>query len=112
MTMSLRTLAIIPARGGSKGLPGKNIRSLAGLPLIAHAIKAARLVPFVSRCIVTTDSKEIAAVARSYGADVPFLRPAALATEGSGNPNECGALRLLCGAQPSGEHPTTLSTIH
>lgn len=77
----MRTLAVVPARGGSKGLPGKNIRSLAGLPLIAHAIRAADLLPFVSRCVVTTDSEEIATVARSYGADVPFLRPASLATD-------------------------------
>ncbi|GAA6527320.1 acylneuraminate cytidylyltransferase family protein [Intrasporangium sp. DVR] len=78
---SRRILAVIPARGGSKGLPGKNIRSLAGLPLIAHSIRAAALTPEVTRCIVSTDSAEIAAVARRFGADVPFLRPAELATD-------------------------------
>ncbi|MGN6753997.1 MAG: acylneuraminate cytidylyltransferase family protein [Intrasporangium sp.] len=74
-----RILGIIPARGGSKGLPGKNIRPLAGLPLIAHSLRAAALSPAVTRCIVSTDSAEIAEVARAHGGDVPFLRPAALA---------------------------------
>lgn len=74
-----RMLAVIPARGGSKGLPGKNVRPLMGLPLIAHSIRLARLCPEVTRCVVSTDSDEIAAVARAHGGDVPFLRPAALA---------------------------------
>lgn len=76
-----RLLAVIPARGGSKGLPGKNVRPLAGLPLIAHTILFARMCPEIDRCIVSTDSEEIAAVARQYGADVPFLRPAGLADD-------------------------------
>ncbi|ADU47774.1 cytidylyltransferase domain-containing protein [Intrasporangium calvum] len=76
-----RILAVVPARGGSKGLPGKNIRPLAGLPLIAHSIRAAALTPQVSRCVVSTDSTEIAAVARQSGGDVPFLRPAELARD-------------------------------
>jgi CMP-N,N'-diacetyllegionaminic acid synthase len=75
----MSVLAVIPARGGSKGLPGKNIRSLAGLPLIAHSLELARACPCVSRTIVSTDSPEIADVARRFGADIPFLRPAALA---------------------------------
>ena len=74
-------LAIIPARGGSKGLPGKNLRPLAGLPLIAHSVRLAQLCPEIDRCIVSTDSEEIAAVARLHGAAVPFLRPAELATD-------------------------------
>lgn len=74
-------LAVIPARGGSKGLPGKNIRSLAGLPLIAHSILFANLCPEIDRLIVSTDSKEVADVARRFGADVPFLRPADLAQD-------------------------------
>lgn len=74
-------LAIIPARGGSKGLPGKNIRSFAGLPLIAHSIRFAGLCRQIDRCIVSTDSREIAEVARRYGADVPFLRPPELARD-------------------------------
>ena len=76
-----RVLAVVPARGGSKGLPGKNVRLLAGLPLLAHSIAAAALMPSVTRCVVTTDSEQIAAVARAHGGDVPFLRPAALAQD-------------------------------
>lgn len=74
-------LAVIPARGGSKGLPGKNIRSLAGLPLIAHSILLSRLCPQITRTIVSTDSQEIAEVARQYGADVPCMRPPELAQD-------------------------------
>jgi len=77
------TLATICARAGSKGLPGKNIRPIAGHPLIAYSIAQARHCPFVDRIIVSTDSEEIAAIARAYGADVPFLRPAELATDAS-----------------------------
>ncbi|EWT07557.1 acylneuraminate cytidylyltransferase [Intrasporangium chromatireducens Q5-1] len=76
-----RILAVVPARGGSKGLPGKNIRELAGLPLIVHSLRAAALSPAVTRCVVTTDSEEIAEVARDHGGDVPFLRPARLAQD-------------------------------
>lgn len=76
-----RVLAVIPARGGSKGLPGKNVRPLCGVPLIVHSVKAADRASIVSRCIVTTDSDEIAEIARSAGGDVPFLRPAGLATD-------------------------------
>ncbi len=71
--------ALIPARGGSKGLPGKNIRPLGGHPLIAWAIAVAKAAPSVDRVFCSTDSAEIAAVARAYGAEVPFLRPAELA---------------------------------
>jgi len=73
------TLALIPARGGSKGIPRKNIRSFAGFPLIAYSIAAAREARTVKRVIVSTDDMEIAAVARQYGAEVPFMRPAELA---------------------------------
>ncbi len=80
--MSLHpVLAVIPARGGSKGLPGKNILPFAGLPLIAHSIRMAALCPEIDRCIVSTDSQEIADVARQHGADVPFLRPSELAQD-------------------------------
>jgi YrbI family 3-deoxy-D-manno-octulosonate 8-phosphate phosphatase len=68
-------LALIPARGGSKGIPGKNIRSFAGFPLIAWSIAAARQSELVTRVIVSTDDESIAAVAREYGAEAPFLRP-------------------------------------
>jgi YrbI family 3-deoxy-D-manno-octulosonate 8-phosphate phosphatase len=74
-------LAVIPARGGSKGIPRKNIRNFAGHPLIAYSIEAALQAKTVTRVIVSTDDEEIAAVARQYGADVPFLRPAEFAQD-------------------------------
>ncbi len=74
-------IAIVPARGGSKGLPGKNVRSLGGHPLIAWSIAAGRAASSVDRVICSTDSEEIAAVAREYGAEVPFLRPPEFATD-------------------------------
>ncbi len=74
-------LALIPARGGSKGIPRKNIRSFAGYPLIAWSIAAAKQAACVTRIIVSTDDEEIAAVAREYGAETPFLRPAELAQD-------------------------------
>lgn len=78
-----RVIAVIPARGGSKGIKDKNIRSLGGLPLIAHVIKAALGSRYLDRVVVTTDSAQIATVAKQQGADVPFLRPAALAQDTS-----------------------------
>ncbi len=74
-------IAFIPARGGSKGVPGKNIKELCGKPLIAHTIEAALKADKIDRVIVTTDDEDIAAVARQYGADVPFMRPAELASD-------------------------------
>ena len=74
-------LAVIPCRGGSKGLPDKNSRSLAGLPLLAHSIMFANLCPEIAQCIVSTDSEGIAAVARAHGGVVPFLRPSELARD-------------------------------
>lgn len=79
----MNIVALICARGGSKGLPGKNIRPLAGVPLIAWSIRQARAVPRISRVIVSTDSEEIAAIAREAGAEVPFMRPAELAQDTS-----------------------------
>jgi len=81
MTATPRILAVIPARGGSKGLPGKNIRPFAGLPLISHSIMFARMCPEITRCIVSTDSPEIASVAKDHGGDAPFLRPTELAED-------------------------------
>ena len=72
-------LALIPARSGSKSVPGKNLRRLLGKPLIAYSIEHALQCSLVNRVIVTTDSQEIADVARTYGADVPFLRPVEIA---------------------------------
>ena len=77
----MQYLAIIPARGGSKGIPDKNIREIAGKPMIAWSIEHAKSVPEISRVIVSTDSERIAAIARSYGAEVPFMRPAKLAED-------------------------------
>src|SRR5207302_5002745 len=76
-------VALICAREGSKGLPGKNVLPLAGRPLIAWSIVQARAVPRIGRIIVSTDSEQIAALARENGADVPFLRPAELARDNS-----------------------------
>lgn len=74
-------LLVIPARAGSKRIPGKNIRYFAGKPMLAHAISAAQRAGVAQRVIVFTDSEEVAAVARVWGADVPFLRPAELADD-------------------------------
>jgi CMP-N-acetylneuraminic acid synthetase len=79
----VKAVAFIFARGGSKGLPGKNIRPLCGKPLIAWSIEHALAVNRIARVIVSTDSEEIAAVARDYGAEVPFIRPAELARDDS-----------------------------
>jgi len=76
-----KILGIIPARSGSKGLPRKNILPLAGKPLIVWTIEAANGSKYIDRCIVSTDSEEIAEEAVKYGGDVPFLRPVKLATD-------------------------------
>lgn len=82
-------LAIIPARGGSKGVPRKNIRELNGCPLIHYAIDAAKNCDFIDRIIVSTEDKEIADVASKYGAEVPFIRPIELAADNVGNTLAC-----------------------
>ena len=74
-------IAIIPARGGSKGVPHKNIKMLCNKPLIAYTICAARGASCIDRVIVTTDDEEIATVASEYGAEIPFIRPAYLASD-------------------------------
>ena len=79
--MPARTIAIIPARGGSKRIPGKNIRPLAGKPIIAYSIAAARESGLFEHVVVSTDSEEIADVARQHDAEVPFLRDKALADD-------------------------------
>ena len=78
-----RAIGFIFARGGSKGVPGKNIKALAGKPLIAYAIETARACSLIETIIVSTDDPAIAAVAREYGAEVPFVRPAELAADNS-----------------------------
>ncbi len=77
------SLAIIPARGGSKGIPRKNIRNFAGYPLIAWSIAAAKQSQRVTRVIVSTDDEEIASVAREFGAETPFMRPDEISQDGT-----------------------------
>jgi len=81
--MSQTAIALIGARGGSERVPGKNVRLLAGHPLLAYAIETARRAAVFQRVVVSTDNETIAKVARWYGAEVPFLRPAELATSTS-----------------------------
>src|SRR5258708_16988871 len=81
--MKPHVLGAICARAGSKGVPRKNLRPLAGKPLIAHAIQSALASEMIDRVIVSTDDAEIASVAKHYGADVPFVRPAELAGDQS-----------------------------
>jgi N-acylneuraminate cytidylyltransferase len=76
-----KVLAVVTARAGSKGLPRKNLRELGGKPLIAWTIAAGRACRYVDRLVVSTDDREIADVARSCGAEVPFMRPAELAMD-------------------------------
>lgn len=92
-------VALIPARGGSKRVPRKNIRVLAGHPLIAYTIAAAKQSGVFAAVVVSTDDKETAEVARRYGAEVPFMRPAELAGERSPDIEWVDhALRTLAGA--------------
>jgi CMP-N,N'-diacetyllegionaminic acid synthase len=77
----MKILATICARGGSKGVPGKNVRPLAGKPLIVHTIDTARKCRLIDRIIVSTDSPQIAEIARNSGAEVPFIRPPELAAD-------------------------------
>jgi N-acylneuraminate cytidylyltransferase len=83
MTRRAEILALIPARGGSKSIPRKNLLPLAGRPLIAYSIEQALASRFVTRTVVSTDDDEIAAVAREWGAELPFRRPAELAQDDS-----------------------------
>ena len=81
--LDTKAWAFIFARGGSKGVPGKNIKNLAGMPLIAHSICTALKHPEIERVIVSTDNEHIARVAREYGAEVPFMRPESLSGDKS-----------------------------
>lgn len=76
-----RVLAVIPARGGSRGVARKNLRAVGGIPLIVHALNSANRSKLISRCIVSTEDEEIAEVARKNNGDVPFMRPTELATD-------------------------------
>ena len=83
MYKNKRVVCIIPARGGSKGLPGKNIKMFLGKPLIAQSIKQAKDSGLIDRIIVSTDDKKIADISKKYGAEVPFARPKYLAQDKS-----------------------------
>ncbi|TDL76496.1 cytidylyltransferase domain-containing protein [Peribacillus frigoritolerans] len=80
-----RILAIIPARGGSKGIPGKNIRPLAGKPLLAWTIEEAKKSRYIDRLVLSSEDSEIIEAARKYGCEVPFIRPKELALDQSSN---------------------------
>ncbi|WP_422446937.1 cytidylyltransferase domain-containing protein [Thermoanaerobacterium sp. DL9XJH110] len=83
MYQDKKILAIIPARAGSKGIPGKNIKSLAGKPLITYTIEVAQKSEIFDYILVSTDGREIAELAKKAGAQVPFIRPAELASDGA-----------------------------
>ncbi len=78
---NVNVVALIQARGGSKGVPGKNIRPLGGYPLIAWSVVACKLCKNIDRVVISTDSHEIADIGKKYGAEVPFMRPAEFATD-------------------------------
>ncbi len=103
-------VAFIFARGGSKGVPRKNIRPLGDKPLIAHSILLAQRCPSIRRVIVSTEDAEIAAVARQFGAEVPFLRPAELATDtASEHLAWQHAVREIFGETPGADAPFFVS---
>ena len=83
MLSKAKVLGLIPARGGSKGIFRKNIRSLCGKPLIYWTIKAAKSAEYIDRVAVSTEDEEIAEISRNYGAEVPFIRPPELALDHS-----------------------------
>jgi CMP-N-acetylneuraminic acid synthetase len=104
-------LVLIPARGGSKGIPRKNIRPFAGYPLVAYSIAAGLQAETVTRVIVSTDDEEIASVARKYGAETPFMRPAELAADRSTDlPVFQHALNWL--AEHENYHPEIVLHLH
>lgn len=81
MIQNYKVFALIPARGGSKGVPRKNIKNIAGKPLISWSIEAAKKSMYIDRVIVSTEDNEIAGVSKSCGAEIPFIRPAELADD-------------------------------
>lgn len=81
MYQNKKILGLIPARGGSKSIPKKNIKFLGGKPLIAHTIEKAKASKYIDRLILSTDDEEIAEVGRKYGAEIPFVRPKELAED-------------------------------
>jgi N-acylneuraminate cytidylyltransferase len=107
--MAMAKIAIIPARGGSKRIPGKNVRDLAGRPMIAYTIEAACASGLFERVVVTTDSREIAKIAERYGAEAPFLRDAALADDIT--PVSLATLDALQKLDPEGERYDALAQL-
>ncbi|RJQ52743.1 MAG: acylneuraminate cytidylyltransferase family protein [Actinobacteria bacterium] len=110
--MALRSesvVALVPARGGSRRLPGKNLLPLAGKPLVVHSIEAALAAPSISRCIVSTDDPAISEVATAAGAEVPFLRPKELATDSAST--ESVAIHLLEYLRDRGELADILAVL-
>lgn len=108
--MSSAPIAVIPARGGSKRIPGKNIRDFCGRPMIARSIEAALESGCFQSVVVSTDDQKIAEVARTYGAEVPFLRPAELADDVTGTlPVIAHAIEQLNAA---GESPSEVCCIY
>jgi CMP-N-acetylneuraminic acid synthetase len=106
-----KILALIPARGGSKGIPRKNIRLFSGYPLIAYSIAAALQAEQVNRVVVSTDDEEIAEVARQFGAETPFLRPGELAADATMDlPVFQHALNWL--GELEGYHPEIVLHLH
>lgn len=95
-------LGLIPARGGSMRLPRKNLLPLAGKPLLARTVEAARNARYLDRVVLSTDNLEIAAIGREFGADVPFLRPVKLASDTASTVDV--ALHALRSLQAQGEH--------
>jgi pseudaminic acid cytidylyltransferase len=103
-------IAIIPARGGSKRIPRKNIKTFAGLPIIAHSIKAAQECGLFDKIVVSTDDDDIAQIAVSFGAEVPFIRPRELSDDHTATiPVIAHAIRAL---QESGELIDTVCCIY
>ena len=102
-------IAIIPARGGSKRIPGKNVRELAGRPMIAYTIEAACASGLFERVVVSTDSQEIAEIAERYGAESPFLRDAGLADDVT--PVSLATLDALQRLDPDGGQYDTLAQL-
>lgn len=105
------TVAFIFARGGSKGLPGKNVKELGGKPLIAHAIEVGLVTPGIDRVIVSTDDQQIAEVAQKWGAEVPFVRPADLASDTSSEWFSWRHAIEMINAQPSDKRVGTFVSL-
>ena len=78
---NFKILAVIPARGGSKGIPRKNLCQIAGISLVGHAVKVAQSLEWIDRTVLSTDDEEIAREGRNHGLEVPFMRPAELASD-------------------------------